>query len=65
MKTLFAATLIGLTALTATAATSRLQPAEIEVDETLVNARIDARQNELMRALLAGRQASHTAHASR
>lgn len=65
MKTLFAATLIGLAALTATAATSRTAQVTYEVDEALVNAKIDARQNELMRSLLAARQATKVAHASR
>jgi len=65
LKTLFAAALIGLTALTATAAGVHTSPVEPQVDEALVNARIDARQNELMRALLAGRSALRTAQASR
>lgn len=65
MKTLFAATLIGLAALTATAATTRSAPVTFEVDDALVNAKIDARQNQLMKSLLSARQSTRLAQASR
>lgn len=65
MKKLLAVALIAVSALTATAATSAVQPQGLEVDEALVNAKIDARQNELMRALLAARRSGAVVTASR
>lgn len=66
MKTLFAATFIGLIALTATAATvERTTGSPAQISDATVNAKIDARQNALMRVLLTSKVQARAARATR